>query len=68
MHKAAERNAPESIIRSLVDKGLDPNQPILKKGFTPVHFAVQSNSKPSLLEVLVKAGGDVNRADDVRVY
>ena len=65
LHKAAEFNAPEHLVKSLISKGLDPNKAILKKGFTPVHFAIQSNSRPTVLEILVKSGADVNRVDDV---
>jgi len=64
LHKAAERNAPEPFVKMLIEKGLDPNQTLYKKGFTSLHFAVQSNVKASLLEVLVGAGGNVNLADD----
>jgi len=39
----------------------------VKKGFTPLHFAVQGTPRPSLVETLLKAGAEVNRVDDVRM-
>ena len=43
-------------VNAKTQKGL----PQIPEGFTPLHFAALSNQLPAVLEVLIKAGADVN--------
>jgi ankyrin repeat protein len=55
-------NSDVFVIRSILARGLDVNTEMNKKGFTPLHLAVEKNSKP-IIDVLLEAGANVNRWD-----
>lgn len=47
-------------VETLLDKGVDVNQPYNASGWTPFMWACKNLHEPELIESFVKAGGDVN--------
>lgn len=52
----------EDVVKVLIDHGLDPNKALNRFGETPLMRAVTEKNK-LIVELLLKSGADVNRAD-----
>ena len=66
LHLAAKGNNV-MLVKLLLDKGADPNREN-QAGQTSVFIAAEHRASAQVLDLLLKAGGDVNKADKVSSY
>jgi ankyrin repeat protein len=61
--RAATSNPEPLILKAILDQGLPPTWQHPTSGQTLLHIAANSNSNPMVLEMLIKAGADLDAED-----